>query len=86
MFSDLECDYINPIDLCNKLNHVRVAASLGVRSAYVRCPVRAAGTHSARLPRDALPAVGAMGGVPAQCAATGVQRQQVRRGPFFLRV
>jgi hypothetical protein len=20
MFSDLECDYINPIDLCNKLN------------------------------------------------------------------
>jgi hypothetical protein len=27
MFSDLECDYINPIDLCNKLNQV----SLGVR-------------------------------------------------------
>ena len=24
MFSDLECDYINPIDLCNKLNQVRV--------------------------------------------------------------
>lgn len=23
MFSDLECDYINPIDLCNKLNQVR---------------------------------------------------------------
>lgn len=22
MFSDLECDYINPIDLCNKLNAV----------------------------------------------------------------
>ncbi len=22
MFSDLECDYINPIDLCNKLNTV----------------------------------------------------------------
>src|SRR6266478_543548 len=22
MFSDLECDYINPIDLCNKLNQV----------------------------------------------------------------
>ncbi|TIB71143.1 cornichon [Wallemia mellicola] len=21
MFSDLECDYINPIDLCNKLNN-----------------------------------------------------------------
>ena len=24
MFSDLECDYINPIDLCNKLNQVRM--------------------------------------------------------------
>jgi len=22
MFSDLECDYINPIDMCNKLNQV----------------------------------------------------------------
>ncbi|PWN43012.1 putative ERV14 [Ceraceosorus guamensis] len=24
MFSDLECDYINPIDLCNKLNQFTV--------------------------------------------------------------
>lgn len=24
MFSDLECDYINPIDLCNKLNQVGI--------------------------------------------------------------
>lgn len=24
MFSDLESDYINPIDLCNKLNQVRI--------------------------------------------------------------
>src|SRR5712671_1948868 len=24
MFSDLECDYINPIDLCNKLNQVNL--------------------------------------------------------------
>lgn len=28
MFSDLECDYINPIDLCNKLNQVRPFAGL----------------------------------------------------------
>lgn len=28
MFSDLECDYINPIDLCNKLN--QVAKSFGL--------------------------------------------------------
>ena len=27
MFSDLECDYINPIDLCNKLNQVCVMFS-----------------------------------------------------------
>lgn len=27
MFSDLECDYINPIDLCNKLNQVRFSLS-----------------------------------------------------------
>ena len=29
MFSDLECDYINPIDLCNKLNQVRDSLDLG---------------------------------------------------------
>jgi hypothetical protein len=27
MFSDLETDYINPIDLCNKLNQVRARVS-----------------------------------------------------------
>ena len=82
MFSDLECDYINPIDLCNKLNQVRVGCLLGVRSAYVRCPVCATGTHSARLPCDTLPDFGTMGSLPAQCAATGVQRQQVRIWPL----
>jgi hypothetical protein len=28
MFSDLECDYINPIDLCNKLNQVSCTRAL----------------------------------------------------------
>ena len=28
MFSDLECDYINPIDLCNKLNQVSCTQAL----------------------------------------------------------
>ena len=28
MFSDLECDYINPIDLCNKLNQVSLLSAL----------------------------------------------------------
>jgi len=36
MFSDLECDYINPIDLCNQLNRVRV-----LRSSLVTRNVRA---------------------------------------------
>ncbi|KAI9337685.1 putative ER to Golgi transport-related protein [Zopfochytrium polystomum] len=29
MFSDLECDYINPIDLCNKLNQFVIPENLG---------------------------------------------------------
>ena len=33
MYSDLECDYINPIDLCSKLNAVRSYQSyLALRS------------------------------------------------------
>lgn len=28
MYSDLESDYINPIDFCNKLNQVRRAVPL----------------------------------------------------------
>lgn len=37
MFSDLECDYINPIDLCNKLNQVgcRVGGCWRARCLYV---------------------------------------------------
>ncbi|KAI8374654.1 cornichon [Radiomyces spectabilis] len=31
MFSDLECDYINPIDLCNKLNQF-VLPEMGVHA------------------------------------------------------
>ncbi|KAI8612347.1 cornichon [Chytriomyces sp. MP71] len=29
MFSDLECDYINPIDLCNKLNQFVLPENIG---------------------------------------------------------
>ena len=32
MFSDLECDFINPIDLCNKLNNF-VMPEVGVHLA-----------------------------------------------------
>ena len=36
MFSDLECDYINPIDLCNKLNQVRLVYPVPSRTHAVR--------------------------------------------------
>lgn len=34
MFSDLECDYINPIDLCSQLNRVRVLRSSPVTRTF----------------------------------------------------
>lgn len=53
MFSDLECDYINPIDLCNKLNQVRLQAgcSVSIRFAHTEhtCPqfvLPEAGAHT----------------------------------------
>jgi hypothetical protein len=40
MFSDLECDYINPIDLCSQLNRVRVLRpSLAMRNIRVNVHV-----------------------------------------------
>jgi Cornichon protein len=39
MFSDLECDYINPIDLCNKLNQVRTSP-LPRTYLLFACPLR----------------------------------------------
>ena len=38
MFSDLECDYINPIDLCNKLNQVCISLPLWLlQSLHAAC-------------------------------------------------
>ena len=52
MFSDLECDYINPIDLCNKLNQVRVLQNnTGVRVLIIVRPVSC--------PQFVLPEIGA---------------------------
>jgi hypothetical protein len=34
MFSDLESDYINPIDLCNKLNQVHTSDRFYTRHSY----------------------------------------------------
>jgi len=36
MYSDLESDYINPIDLCTKLNQVRTRYSHSSRSQRCR--------------------------------------------------
>lgn len=36
MFSDLECDYLNPIDLCNKLNQF-VLPEMGAHMLLVVC-------------------------------------------------
>ncbi|EGG08002.1 uncharacterized protein MELLADRAFT_35170, partial [Melampsora larici-populina 98AG31] len=36
MFSDLECDYLNPIDLCNKLNQF-VLPEMGAHMFLVVC-------------------------------------------------
>ncbi len=53
MFSDLECDYINPIDLCNKLNQVCNGFMLDLsRVAHIRCPVCASRAHLAQLLGD----------------------------------
>jgi hypothetical protein len=65
MFSDLECDYINPIDLCNKLNQVCfyscLVASLDRHYYLIVCPAR---KHSSCFPHYTLPRIWAMGGLP----------------------
>ena len=62
MFSDLECDYINPIDLCNKLNQVRIPLSRQSQppqddDLLLVCPAR---KQRPRIPMPALPHLGAM--------------------------
>ena len=51
MFSDLECDYINPIDLCNKLNQV-CAAEQGCKLFLNLTLARAARIRSPRVPHS----------------------------------
>ena len=77
MFSDLECDYINPIDLCNKLNQVG-SPLLGVFTSTDILVVCLARKLGARLPHLVIPTVGPMDSVPPQRAFSCIQRQQVR--------
>jgi hypothetical protein len=94
MFSDLECDYINPIDLCNKLNQVRAEqlrerqcqrgagnVLLGGADADRASNSVCAGTADGQLPRAAS-AVAAAGLKPDACVAMSSRR--VRRGEALL--
>lgn len=76
MFSDLECDYINPIDLCNKLNQVRIdldcwfeVVVLTLRPIVCR-PRRGC----ARLHHTPVPPLGTMDGAHIQRAPRRVER------------
>jgi len=81
MFSDLECDYINPIDLCNKLNQasswkdftIKLPTNIGSTSL-----VRSARKYRTCLPHPTFPTVWPMGGLYPQPASCVVQREQVR--------
>ena len=77
MFSDLECDYINPIDLCNKLNQVCTPLSRDCQPPHnddllVVCPAR---KQRSRIPMPPLPHLGAVDSAPAQHTITRVQHQ-----------
>jgi hypothetical protein len=83
MFSDLECDYINPIDLCNKLNQVRKdhvrgeTLGLALMISPISFAVRFAGNVGACILDIVLPAVGPVDSVLAKRSASWIQRQQV---------
>jgi hypothetical protein len=76
MFSDLECDYINPIDLCNKLNQVTPLTHFSLTwivVAYVSffsvCPPR---EHRPRLLDNTFPGLWAMDSIPPKCTTTSI--------------
>src|SRR6267154_6872683 len=77
MFSDLECDYINPIDLCNKLNQVRSPINSFGHSTlpnknkkfHVHVLVRPTRKHRPCIPNRPLPPLWTMDRVPLELAA-----------------
>lgn len=69
MFSDLETDYINPIDFCNKMNKVRglILLAYGVLTkvlVYFFKSVRSPRSLCPRIPGGALPLVRSMDSFP----------------------
>lgn len=72
MFSDLESDYINPIDLCNKLNQVSsriFPQESHLQSVGVVCP---SGERRTRVPSSMFPVIWAMGGAASECTSFGL--------------
>ena len=78
MFSDLETDYINPIDFCNKMNKVRGMLVLYVLLLNSGCLVRDTRGRRTRVPCPLLPALGPMDGIPLKRTSARLQHQQVR--------
>ena len=79
MFSDLECDYINPIDLCNKLNQVRGRWTTRRADVLTPLPVCVARKRTARVPHPPFLTFWTMDGFHSQLALGHIQRQQVSR-------
>jgi hypothetical protein len=71
MFSDLESDYINPIDLCNKLNQVSSVflQEPPLESVGVVCPSRVRRT---RVPSSMFPIIRAMDGFTPERTSFGL--------------
>ena len=76
MFSDLECDYINPIDLCNKLNQVHSPLrSPGNRlTAVLFALVRPPRKHRPRIPHRPLPPLRSMDSLLTKRTTSRLQR------------
>lgn len=79
----MEIDYINPIDLCNKLNQVSDFVHVQPLEVELKaddsvCPAR---DDRTRFPHAMLLVVWTVVGILAQCSSGRIQCQQV--GPLF---
>lgn len=71
MFSDLESDYINPIDMCNKLNQVRLdpfVASPSLGADWITCSVHTPRTYCTRFPCSAISTLWSMDSISTERA------------------
>ena len=82
MFSDLECDYINPIDLCNKLNTARIylysVKQLGLLTWVLHSTVCPPRSTFPRISHSTLPLHWPMDCIPSKCSAGRIQPEKVR--------